>query len=120
MAVHELVLDTLHKLDDGRVSEAWRQAVRRAVTDCEDRPGVGDARKITLTLELVPVCDEQKDLLSIHGSFQVADTLPKRKSRVYDFAPRNDGKLAFNDMSDDNAAQSTLDQIGGFDVEGSN
>jgi hypothetical protein len=117
MTVHELSLETLGHLDDGRVQEAWRQAVRRAVADCEDRPGVLEARKVMLQFEIYPLMGEDGSVATIKGGFQVKDSIPTRKSKVYEFQPRGGLKLAFNDLSDDNVQQRTLDEIGGFDAE---
>jgi hypothetical protein len=46
---------------------------------------------------------------SIVGKFRVASTVPKRRTKAYSFAFRDGGKLAFNDMSDDNVHQMTMD-----------
>ena len=35
MAVHELTLSKLDVLDDGRITVAWQQALKRAVADCK-------------------------------------------------------------------------------------
>ena len=119
MALHEFKLETLTKLDDGRVVEAWNQALRRAILDCEDRPGVTEARKVILQLELAPTIDEDGNVDTVRGQFQVKDSAPVRKTKKYDFSPRLQGKskvLIFNDLSDDNVKQHTIDEVTGGEL----
>lgn len=112
--LREFNLSSITDLDGGRVAEAFDQAVKRAVKDCEDRPGETKPRTVVLQLDLVPVMDESGDVGSVAGAFQVKDTCPTRKSRVYDFSPRR-GMLVFNDLSEDNVDQRTLDEGKGFE-----
>lgn len=114
MSIHEFSLKSLPSLDGGRVVEAFNQAVKRAVADCQDRPGEMKARTVTLQLDIVPVVDEDGMLGTVRGAFQIKESIPTRKSRVYDFQPRRGGMLVFNDLSDDASQQRTLDQAGPF------
>ena len=117
--LHDFTLQNLIELDGGRIPEAWIQAVRRCANDCDDRPGVTDPRKVTLTLDLSPVCDEEGRLETIRGQFQIKDTSPVRKTKKYDLAFRRksgQAQLVFNDLSDDNALQMTIDESEGRDA----
>lgn len=109
MSLHQFSLKTLMALDGGRVVEAWDQAVKRCVSDCEDRPGVKKARKVTLELHLEPIC-EQGSLDSVDGNFKVTDSAPKRETKTYNFGVRRGQMLVFNDLSDDNIHQKTIDE----------
>lgn len=108
MAVHQLNLATLMELDGGRVTEAFQQEIKRLVADCEDRPGEAKPRKILLELELVPVMfDGHID--SIDGKFRVKSTVPVRRSKKYNFGVRRGGFLVFNDLSDGDINQKTIE-----------
>ncbi len=112
--LREFSLSDLQSLDNGRIEVAFQQALQRVLHDCEDRPGAGDARKVVLQVEVVPVCDEDGMLADTKVAFQVKDTVPTRKSRVYSMDIRKVGgnkrQLIFNDLSDDNIDQKTIDQ----------
>jgi len=106
MTLRELTLKSLKELDGGRVNEAFAQAMKRAVADCEDRPDVTDARKVALQCELVPVIGEGgKHLDTVSFRFQVKDTIPTRKSRVYSASVKSGGRLAWSDESPENVSQ---------------
>lgn len=114
MAVHEFKLENLKELDDGRVIEAFNQAIKRAMDDVNDRPGMKKPRTVTLHTSIVPICDEHGMLDSVKVQMKIVDTVPKRETRVYDMAARRGGMLVFNDLSMDNAKQKTLDEDGGL------
>jgi hypothetical protein len=108
MTVHQFSLKTLMELDGGRVVEAWDQAVKRCVADCEDRPAVKKPRKVILELLLEPLC-EQGSLDSVDGAFKVTDSAPKRETKTYNFGVRRGQLLVFNDLSDDDIHQKTIE-----------
>ncbi len=115
MALHELSLDSLLALDGGRVAVAWQQALLRAVADCEDRPAEEKPRVINLQAEIVPVTDENDVHIvdSVSIKFQIKETIPTRKSKLYSFGirkKRDQLQLVFNDLSDDDINQRTIDQ----------
>lgn len=110
MTVHELTLEALMRdLDGGRIAEAFASELRRVAADCDDRPGDKNARKVTLTLAVAPICDEEGRLDTIAGKFHVTSTVPQRRSKIYSFGYRQGGKLVFNDLSDDNINQQTIE-----------
>ena len=111
----EFSLANLQALDNGRVVEAFNQAVKRVVGDCQDRPALKKARKVTLEMEVVPVFaqDGAGGLDSIKAVFKVTDTAPKRESKEYSFGchtRKGKPELVFNDLSDDNVHQRTIDE----------
>jgi len=110
MTVHELNLASLmEQLDGGRINEAFMAELRRVAMDCEDRPADNKVRKVSLELQIEPVCDDQGQLDSLTGKFHVTSTVPKRRSKSYSFGFRRGGKLVFNDLSEDNIHQQTIE-----------
>lgn len=110
MAIEKFSLATLASIDQGRVREAFEQALKRCEADCKDRPGTDEARKVTLTAILVPVHDEGTgELESCNVQFQIVESIPKRKSKVYNMASDESG-LFFNELSPDQIKQRTLDE----------
>ena len=111
MTVHELNLASLmEQLDGGRINEAFMAELRRVAMDCEDRPADGKTRKVSLELFVEPICDDQGGLDSLKGKFHVTSSVPKRRSKSYSFGFRKGGLLVFNDLSDDNVHQRTIDE----------
>jgi hypothetical protein len=115
--LREFKLTDLEHFDDGRIALALDQAMRRCVADCHDRPGVAEARTVTLTVSLSPVAGEDGDLDGIHLQAQIKDKAPVRKSKVYSLDARRNGSLTYNDLATDDHHQRTLDEIpGAFDA----
>lgn len=111
MALERLKMQTLVEIDNGRIREAFEQALRRLETDCRDRPSVEAARKLTLTATLVPIANEDGELESVNITFQVSDDVPKRTSKTYN-AKSTAAGLFFNELSREDIRQSTLDELG--------
>jgi len=115
--LHELTLESLAKLDGGRVGTAFQLSLKRAIQDCEDRPGVKKPREIVIKLGILPVaaaddaiCDE------VAWQAHITDTVPKRQTRVYSARVRAGGKAAFNDESLDDVNQMSLGLDGDDDA----
>ena len=105
----EFTLTSIEQLDGGRIAEAFKQALQRIASDLHDRPGCADARKVTLDCTFKPQIDvETGDLDSVKTQFQVKDSLPQRKSKVYDFGANRAGHLYFQELDDDNHRQETI------------
>jgi hypothetical protein len=110
MTVHELTLETLkNDLAGGRVGEAFALELKRCVTDCEDRPGDDKARKVTLEIELKPATDEKGFCENVWGQVKVTSAVPKRKTKPISFGVRRGGMLVFNDLSEDDFRQKTIE-----------
>jgi hypothetical protein len=107
--LHKLTLETLAKMDGGRIGAAFQLALKRAIEDAEERPQVRKAREIIIKLGIVPVAgpeDETCDQIAMQAV--VSDTVPKRQTRVYSARVKHGGVAAFNDESLDNIDQLTL------------
>lgn len=108
----EFSLDTLAKIDGGRIAQAFALALRRCEADCRDRPGLQEPRKIGIQVTLTPVAGDDGDLESCRVQFQVVDSQPRRKSKAYDMRAEG-GRLLWNELSPDDVRQMTLDQVRG-------
>lgn len=107
----ELKLENLIHMDGGRIAVAFDQALARLARDLEDRPGDDRARKVSLELELKPEIDTDGQYDDAKVQAQIKESIPNRKSKVIDLQPVRGGKLAFNDMSEDDARQHTFDEL---------
>lgn len=111
MSLIPLNLESLKELDAGKVSVAWDHELKRAVSDCMDRPGDKKPRVVTLELAITPVVSEDGGCEGAHGEFQIKSKVPTRKSRVYDFGVNRKGHVYFSDTSPDNLPQTTFDDV---------
>lgn len=101
MAMMELKIDTLNQLDDGRVVAAFMAELKRAVSDCDDRPADKKAREVTLTGFITPIQAPEGGLENVGIEFEVSSKVPKRKSRRYTMDVRKGGMLIFSSTSPD-------------------
>jgi hypothetical protein len=107
--LHTLTLESLAKMDGGRIAAAFQAALKRAIQDCDDRPQVTKGREITLKLAVVPVAGpEDESCEQVAMQCFVSDTAPKRQTRVYSAQVKHGGIAAFNDESLDNIDQLSL------------
>jgi hypothetical protein len=112
MAMREFTLSNLQELDGGRVDVAFQLAMKRAIVDCEDRPGESKARVVTLKVEVTPVLDEDGLCEEVRTKMVVADKVPDRKSRVYSMGLRKSSRgpqMVFNDGDPGNFRQRTIE-----------
>lgn len=107
MALERFALSTIATMDDGRINEAFLQALRRCEDDCKDRPGLKDERVVKIEVRMAPIGDEG-DLESVNVAFKITDTVPKRSSKTYNMKSVPGG-LLFNDASPEDVRQATLD-----------
>ena len=108
MGLEKFSLKSLSTIDGERIAIAFEQALRRVVQDCEDRPGDSTARTVTLTLAVKPRLDVEGICDDCNIQVAVTDSVPKRKSKVYNMSVRKGGHLLYNDDSLDNAKQGTF------------
>jgi hypothetical protein len=108
MGIERFDLGSVSKLDSGRIKEAWEQALKRCMDDCKDRPAVADPRKVQLLATVSPVVGDNGELESCDVHFQIADAVPKRKSKIYNMKSKG-GALFFNELSPEDIHQRTLD-----------
>lgn len=110
MAVFELNLASIQEsLDGGRINEAVKQELRRVVLDMEDRPADDKPRTVELKMTFVPQLDDQGLLDSVNAKFVVTSKVPARRSRPINFGVRRGGMLVFNDLSEDDIHQGTIE-----------
>lgn len=101
---------TIHELDDGRVGVAVDRAIRAAAMDCVDRPGLSAARTVTLKLEITPEGTAEGVCTSCSVESVISSTLPAKRSSAMNARVAGNGQLQWNNLSPDDAGQSTLDE----------
>lgn len=111
-----LKLEELTHVDGGRIAIAFNQAMARLAADCADRPGDVRPRTLALQCALIPHVDAQGQYEDAKAQFFIVESIPKRKSKVIDLQPTRVGNshaFAFNDLSEDDARQHTIDEMAG-------
>lgn len=97
MAKQEFTLEALKDFDNGEVWIALAEEIRTVVADCQTRPSVGDARKVSLTIEVKPIpSNDRSQCLEVALSFSMKNTTPARKSRTYILDHQKGGKLVYS------------------------
>lgn len=82
MSKDKLSLETLGQLDEGTVSAVVDAAIADMLKDCDDRPGLTKARKLTLEVSFVPVVDERSFALrGVDISTTVKSSVPAQTIR---------------------------------------
>lgn len=112
MALEKLDLVRLAEMDHGKIGRAFGVEMARVLADCEDVPANDKPRKITLTVSVRPVANEDGILDSCDIDAQCKSTLPARQTRRYN-AVSSGGSLHVNDLSAENARQGTIDEPDG-------
>lgn len=108
--LRKLSLDTLHTAEGGRVALLFKRHLERAVQDCEDRPGDKNKRKVTVNLLLSPVIGQDGATCDTNVEIELTSSIPKHITRPINCRMKHGGQLVFNDMSEDNVDQLTLDE----------
>lgn len=91
-----LTLQNVGELDQGRVAQAFNQALRLAALDVLDRPADKSKRKIQLQIELKPkLTDDTAVLDTIHVDWLIKTAMPQRRSATYPMLATTDGRLHF-------------------------
>jgi hypothetical protein len=106
MSLEKFTFAALAKLDGGRVAKSVDQAILRAVADCNDRPGLDKARRVTLEIDIEPVMEGS--LHDIALTFRVGEKAPPRGSAAVVMRPAADGTLMFQDLSLEDPDQETI------------
>lgn len=106
-----VTLENLQHIADGSVSMAFQRHIARAVEDCEDRPGDKKSRKVTLELEIVPVQLQDGSVTEVSMEAKVKSSVPAHVSRPIECKVKQGGKAVFNDLSQDNPNQMTIDEV---------
>lgn len=112
MALRELNLEGLATIAGGRVDAAVNRQLKRAIADCEDRPGDKNPRKVVLTMLVRPVMLQDGAVTDVNVECEVSSVVPKYISKPVDCRLKAGQRAIFNDMSEDNVNQMTLDEAG--------
>ena len=108
--LHELSLDTMKHAAQGKVDAAVGHHLKRAAEDCYDRPGCDAAREVAILIKIKPVVDQDGMCESVNTEFEVSSKVPKHVSAPVNCGLRKGGKMVFNDMSEDDVHQRTIDE----------
>ena len=111
LGIFRLSADTLSRLDHGRAAAALNTAIKKAVTDCLERPGDDRARTVTMQLSVKPVSDVIQNEITCEGAtgnYKVKVTLPDWESNKLDFGVKQNGDLVFSENSPANHLQTTI------------
>ena len=108
MAKVELTLESLSKIDGGRLNVAFQQELHRVLQDCIDRPALDTPRTITLKVSTVPTLNDDGTLGNAVHKVTINGNLPKRESKPYHSHAGNRGFFV-DDLSLDDADQRTFD-----------
>lgn len=110
----EFNLANLAYVSDGRINAIVKRHIERAILDCEDRPGDKKPRKVTLDLLVTPVVLQDGAVTDVNIEVEVSSRIPKHISPTINCMIKHGGKAVFNDMSESDVDQRTLDQQGQF------
>lgn len=110
MALRELNLDGMTDFAGGSVEAIFNRHVQRAIADCEDRPGEKKPRKVTLTANIMPVILQEGGITDVAVDCEVTCAIPKHISKTVDCRVKVGGRAIFNDMSEDDVDQMTIDE----------
>lgn len=97
--LQNLSLETLASMDGGRIGTAMTHALKRIAADMDDRPGDDRPRNVTLEVAAIPVVAEDGLIDGAKLQVQVKESLPTRKSKVYDVGVRKGGMMVFQPMA---------------------
>lgn len=109
MAVKKFGIAELQNLDDGRVALQIDKLIRAATDDCMNRPGVEGARKITITMTMNPIQDEGGVCEEVAVEVQSKLGTPSMCSKTFSMGTNAAQGLLYNDASNQNIHQQTLD-----------
>jgi hypothetical protein len=112
--LRQITIETLAFADDGRIKAAVDLHLKKLLADCVDRPGSDACRTLTLELFVTPTLDpDTMQCDDVNIEFQIGSKVPKHRSRPINCKVRksHQGYMAmFNDLSEENADQRTLDE----------
>lgn len=109
-----LSIETLGDIDEGRIKAAVDLHLKKLTSDCIDRPGCKTARKLKLELYVTPQIDlDTGQCDDVNIEFDIGSKVPNHRSRPVNCKVRKTAKgplLQFNDLSEENVNQRTLDE----------
>ena len=111
--LRELNLEGLSHIAGGTVDAAFSKHVKRAIMDCEDRPGDKNARTISLVVKVTPVILQDGAITDVQIERDVASAVPKHVSKTVECRVKAGGRALFNDLSEADYDQRTIDEVTG-------
>jgi hypothetical protein len=108
----EFDMSKLGEIDEGRPLMMIQKAIKSATQDCVNRPGLSKTRKINITLELTPICSEDGVCEEVDVEVVSSASIPKSRSKPVNMRPHVRGSLLFNNQSQDDVHQHTIDELG--------
>lgn len=78
MSLKKFDFATLQEVHYGALNREIDSALRKAYLDCDDRPAVGTARKVTLTISMKPVAGDDGRLCNVDVDFDVKNAMPSK------------------------------------------
>lgn len=114
--IREVTLENIGEMSDGAVAAQFQRHLTRAISDCEDRPGDKTARKLVLEVEVIPVMEQMDggglpSIVNANITCKIKSKLPDHVSRPTECQIKQGHRAVFNDMSENNINQRTLDEI---------
>lgn len=103
-------LSALAAMDGGRIDEAFKLHMRRAILDCDDRPFEEKARKLTLQIEVKPIARQDGAATDVEIVVQAKSSVPNHVSQAVSARVLHGGDAWFNDLSQGNPDQLTIDE----------
>lgn len=110
--LRELNLEGMTGFAGGTVEAIFNRHIKRAIEDCEDRPGEKKPRKVTLTANVVPIMLQDGATTDVAVDCEVTCSIPKHISKTVDCRVKVGGRAIFNDMSEEDVDQMTIDEAG--------
>lgn len=88
MSIQNLTLAHIEEIDGGKVAIAFEVELLHVIKDMLDRPADGRPRKVSLNLELKPQCDDSGTLADVQVAFDLASSVPNRRTNPYNMRAR--------------------------------
>jgi len=108
-------LSDLAAIDHGKIDKAFRLNLLEVLGDLAERPALTKDRKITLTVNVQPRCDEHGQLTDVVLDCEVGRSVPKEQSRGFSMELLADkgrvSGLGYNDLAPEDHRQGTLDDV---------
>lgn len=93
----ELSLAALDEIDGGKIGRLIKSQLKRAADDCNDRPADDRSRKVTIEIELIPVCSPQGVAEAVKTRLKSVCKIPHHQTKQYEMRLTHSGSgLSFN------------------------
>lgn len=114
-----ITLETLTKIDNGRLDEAFKQDLIEINRDMANRPFDDSVRSLTLKIKFKPATfdNKTKKLEQVGVEFEIKKSLPPRNTSPVVMNVNDNNEFLFNDLSLDEPNQHTLDEVVSVDED---